>query len=174
MRKKLFINGEWIEAGGYAELFSPYSGEEIGGIPRASEEEVHVAIDTAEKAAKIISIESSKLLKDALVEVEQTVETYKFAKEESKRLSGEIIALNATKGDENRLAYTIRKPIGVVVAITPFDFPQNLVAHKVGPSIATGNIIVLKPASQTPLSAFFLTELLEQTDLPKGVFNLVM
>lgn len=124
-------------------------------------------------AAEIISLESAKPYKYALAEIERTIETYKFAAEEAKRLTGEMIPMDAAKGGANTLAYTVREPIGVVAAITPFNFPQNLVAHKVGPAIAAGNTIVLKPASQTPLSAFFLAELLDQTDLPKGAFNLV-
>lgn len=203
MKKKLYINGEWVAADSYNDLFSPYSGEKIGEIPKASAKDVLAAIDAAEqagkgsqqltayeraeileqlaglfkenkeKAAEIISLESAKPYKYAIAEVERTIETYKFAAEEAKRMTGEMIPMDAAKGGANTLAYTIRQPIGVVAAITPFNFPQNLVAHKVGPAIAVGNPIVLKPASQTPLSAFFLAEMLEQTDLPKGAFNLV-
>ncbi|QMT18189.1 aldehyde dehydrogenase family protein [Planococcus maritimus] len=203
MKKKLYLNGEWQETIDYAELFSPYSNEKIGEIPKASVADVEAAIDAAseareamaaltayeraaileqlvslfiehkEQAAKIIALESAKPLKFALGEIDRTIETYKFAAEEAKRLSGEMIPMDAAKGGSNRLAYTLREPLGVVAAITPFNFPQNLVAHKIGPAIAAGNTIVLKPASQTPLSAFFLAELLDQTDLPKGAFNLV-
>lgn len=203
MKKKLYINGQWQETKDYAELFSPYSNEKIGEIPKASVSDVEAAIEAAsdaqeamealtayeraaileqlvalfiehkEQAAKIIAQESAKPLKFALGEIERTIETYKFAAEEAKRLSGEMIPMDAAKGGSNRLAYTMREPLGVVAAITPFNFPQNLVAHKVGPAIAAGNTVVLKPASQTPLSAFFLAELLDQTDLPKGAFNLV-
>lgn len=203
MKKKLYINGQWQETKDYAELFSPYSNEKIGEIPKASVSEVEAAIEAAadaqdamaaltayeraaileqlvslfiehkEQAAKIIAQESAKPLKFALGEIDRTIETYKFAAEEAKRLSGEMIPMDAAKGGSNRLAYTMREPLGVVAAITPFNFPQNLVAHKVGPAIAAGNTVVLKPASQTPLSAFYLAELLDQTDLPKGAFNLV-
>ncbi|MFC4714298.1 aldehyde dehydrogenase family protein [Planococcus dechangensis] len=203
MKKKLYINGQWQETKDYAELFSPYSNEKISEIPKASVSEVEAAIKAAadaqeamealtayeraaileqlvslfmehkEQAAKIIAQESAKPLKFALGEIERTIETYKFAAEEAKRLSGEMIPMDAAKGGSNRLAYTMREPLGVVAAITPFNFPQNLVAHKVGPAIAAGNTVVLKPASQTPLSAFFLARLLDQTDLPKGAFNLV-
>lgn len=203
MKKKLYINGQWQETKDYAELFSPYSNEKIGEIPKASVSDVEAAIEAAadaqeamealtayeraaileqlvslfiehkEQAAKIIAQESAKPLKFALGEIDRTIETYKFAAEEAKRLSGEMIPMDAAKGGSYRLAYTMREPLGVVAAITPFNFPQNLVAHKVGPAIAAGNTVVLKPASQTPLSAFFLAELLAQTDLPKGAFNLV-
>lgn len=203
MKKNLYIGGEWKEAAEYAELFSPYSTEKIAEIPQAAKQEVEEAIEAAdrakvemaaltayqraaileqlvtsfierkEEAARIISLESAKPLKYAMAEIERTIETYKFAAEEAKRLTGEMIPMDAAKGGSGRLAYTLRQPIGVVAAITPFNFPQNLVAHKIGPAIAAGNTVVLKPASQTPLSAIFLAELLEGTDLPKGAFNLV-
>ncbi|MGO1059607.1 aldehyde dehydrogenase family protein [Planococcus sp. FY231025] len=203
MKQKLYIGGEWKETEEYSELFSPYSKDKIGDIPKAEQKDVESAVEAAaaaaeemegltafaraaileqlvslfterkEEAARIIALESAKPLKYALAEIERTIETYKFAAEEAKRLSGEMIPMDAAKGGANRLAYTLREPLGVVAAITPFNFPQNLVAHKVGPAIAAGNTVVLKPASQTPLSAFFLAELLDQTDLPKGAFNLV-
>ncbi|MEK6267552.1 MAG: aldehyde dehydrogenase family protein [Planococcus sp. (in: firmicutes)] len=203
MKKNLYIDKHWVETTDYVELFSPYSNEKIGDIPKASKEDVEHAIDAAanaseemasltayqraeileqlvllfiehrERAAKLISLESAKPLKYALGEVDRTIETYKFAAEEAKRLTGEMVPMDAAKGGSNRLAYTLREPVGVVAAITPFNFPQNLVAHKIGPAIASGNTMVLKPASQTPLSAFLLAELLDQTDLPKGAFNLV-
>ncbi|GHH98934.1 aldehyde dehydrogenase family protein [Neobacillus kokaensis] len=203
MKKKLYINGEWIAAEQYANLFSPYSEEKIAEIPQASENQVDEAINAAynareamaqltsyeraeileklvrlfhEKriqAAQIISLESSKPLKFSMAEVDRTIETYKFAAEEAKRIHGEMIPMDAAKNGANRLGYTLREPIGVVAAITPFNFPMNLVAHKVGPAIAAGNTIVLKPASQTPLSAFFLAELLEESGVPKGAFNVV-
>lgn len=203
MRKNLFINGEWIESEQYADLFAPYSEKKIAEIPQASDKQVDAAIDAAYnnrgimakltayekaeileklvvllqenrlKAAQIISMESSKPLKFSLSEVDRTVETYKFAAEEAKRIHGEMIPLDAAKNGANRLGYTLREPIGVVAAITPFNFPMNLVAHKVGPAIAAGNTIVLKPASQTPLSAYFLAELLEEAGIPKGAFNVV-
>ena len=203
MKKKLYINGEWISSEQYADLFSPYSEEIIAKIPQASENQVDAAIAAAYqsrkamakltayekaeilenvahlltenrlKAAQLIALESAKPLKFSLAEVDRTIETYKFAAEEAKRMHGEMIPLDAAKNGANKLGYTLREPIGVVAAITPFNFPMNLVAHKVGPAIASGNTIVLKPASQTPLTAYLLAELLEQAGLPKGAFNLV-
>lgn len=203
MKKKLLIDGEWVESEQYADLFSPYSEEKIAEIPQASEDQVNAAIDAAYenrevmasltayeraeileklvellkenrmKAAQIISSESAKPLKFSLGEVDRTIETYKFAAEEAKRLHGEMIPMDAAKTGANRLAYTLREPIGVVAAITPFNFPLNLVAHKVGPAIAAGNTIVLKPASQTPLASYFIAELLEEAGMPKGALNVV-
>ncbi|SFP99685.1 Acyl-CoA reductase [Psychrobacillus psychrotolerans] len=203
MKKKLYINGEWHESLLYKDLYSPYSEEKIAEIPQASNEDVESAIDAAYnnrevmasltayekadilenlvsllfenrlKAAEIISLESAKPIKFSLGEIDRTIETYKFAAEEAKRLTGEIIPMDAAKNGANRFGYTIEQPLGVIGAITPFNFPQNLVAHKVGPAIAAGNTIVLKPASQTPLSALFLAELIDQTALPKGAFNVI-
>ncbi|SDO47477.1 Acyl-CoA reductase [Paenibacillus sp. yr247] len=203
MRKHLFIGGEWVEAGEYRPLFSPYSGEQIAEIAYAGAAEVNRAIEAADRArpliaampaheraailerlaslirekmeecAQLIALEAAKPLKTARLEVERTIATYKFAAEEAKRIHGETIPMDAAPGGENRVAYTIRQSLGIVAAITPFNFPMNLVAHKVGPAIAAGNTIVLKPAGQTPLTALFLAELLQQAGLPAGVLNVV-
>ncbi|MEH7121000.1 aldehyde dehydrogenase family protein [Neobacillus vireti] len=202
-KKKLFIDGEWIETNDYSELRSPYTEEVIAEIPIATSENVEHAINAAEKAkkvmakmpaferaniletlarkleersneaAKIIALEAAKPYSTAKAEVDRTIETYKFAAEEAKRIHGETIPLDAAKGGVNRLGYTVREPIGIIGAITPFNFPMNLVAHKVGPAIAAGNTIVLKPASQTPLSSLFIAELLQEAGLPKGALNVV-
>ncbi|MFJ8066620.1 aldehyde dehydrogenase family protein [Psychrobacillus sp. NPDC096426] len=203
MNKQYYVNGEWKSSEKNAELKSPHTKEVIAHIPQATREEVEQAIEVADaskkqmaeltayeragvlehisqlfadnrqKAAEIISLEAAKPIKYALGEIDRTIETYKFAAEEAKRLTGEMIPMDAAKNGANRFGYTIEQPIGVIGAITPFNFPQNLVAHKVGPAIAAGNTIVLKPASQTPLSALFLAELIDQTALPKGAFNVI-
>ncbi|MFJ7839377.1 aldehyde dehydrogenase family protein [Lysinibacillus sphaericus] len=197
------MNGQWRKTDDYMDIYAPYSKELIGQFAKATEVDVQHAIEYAhaatakmaeltavqraqileqlsnlfaehrQEAAAIISLESAKPLKYAVAEIERTIETYKFAAEEAKRLAGELIPMDASKGGEGRFAYTLREPIGVIAAITPFNFPQNLVAHKVGPALAAGNTIVLKPATQTALSAHFLAKLLAQTDLPAGAFNLV-
>lgn len=203
MKKHLFINGEWVEAQQYSPLYSPYSEEVIAEVPAATEEETEQAIasayqarevmakmpahqranilnelarllaDRAEEAARIIALEAAKPIAMARAEVARSVETYKFAAEEAKRIHGETIPLDAAPGGEGRVAYTVREPLGVIGAITPFNFPLNLVAHKVGPAIAAGNTVVLKPATQTPLTAFFLAELLQEAGLPAGALNVV-
>ncbi|MCS1392285.1 aldehyde dehydrogenase family protein [Lysinibacillus boronitolerans] len=203
MQKHIYVNGQWEATASYTTLYAPYSKKEIAEIPQATEEDVLRAIDASydtkktvanmtafersqvleqlitlllqhkEKAAKIISLEAGKPIKYALLEVERTIETYKFAAEEAKRLVGEMIPMDAAENGKNRFGYTLEQSIGVVAAITPFNFPQNLIAHKVGPAIAAGNTIILKPASQTPLSALFLAELMDQTSLPKGAFNVI-
>lgn len=203
MKKNLFINGDWVEATEYTELRSPYSGEVIAEIPKANVEEVEVALVAAdaaretmanmplyeraiilekltsllearaEEAAELIALEAAKPISTAKVEVQRTIQTYKFAAEEAKRIHGETIPVDAAPGGDGRIAYTVREPLGVVAAITPFNFPMNLVAHKVGPAIASGNTVVLKPASQTPLTSYFIGELLVEAGLPKGALNIV-
>jgi acyl-CoA reductase-like NAD-dependent aldehyde dehydrogenase len=203
MRKNLYIDGAWVESKHYSALLSPYTQEFIADIPMATEQETNWAIESAyrargvmakmpaherasileklaklleerkDEAAEIIALEAAKPLTTAKGEVSRTIQTYKFAAEEAKRIHGETIPLDAAPGGEGRVAYTVREPIGVIGAITPFNFPMNLVAHKVGPAIAAGNTIVLKPASQTPLSAFFLAELLHEAGLPAGALNVV-
>ncbi|WP_163528739.1 aldehyde dehydrogenase family protein [Halobacillus ihumii] len=202
-RKDLFIGGKWQKAGEYTELTSPYNNEVLYKIPSASEAEVDQAIEAAdraqksmkklpihrraeileklssllksrkEEAAQLIAQEAAKPIATARGEVERTIQTYKFAAEEAKQSHGEMIPLEATPGGSNRIGYTKYEPLGVIGAITPFNFPMNLVAHKVGPAIAAGNTIVLKPASQTPLSAYFLADLLEEAGLPQGALNVV-
>lgn len=105
--------------------------------------------ERAGEAAEIITLEEAKPITTAKGEVARTIENYKFAAEEAKRIHGETLPLDAASGGENRLTYTKREPIGIIIigAITPFNFSMNLAAHKVGPAIASGNTIVLKPAS---------------------------
>ncbi|KMY48985.1 aldehyde dehydrogenase family protein [Peribacillus loiseleuriae] len=199
----LMINGEKVEPAKYAPLYSPYSGDEIAQIAMADKELTIQAItaaynargvmakmpayqraeilgkvavlltDKADEAAEIISRESAKPIMFAKAEVARTIETYKFSAEEAKRIHGETIPFDAAVGGVGRIGYTLREAIGVIGAITPFNFPMNLVAHKVGPAIAAGNTIVLKPASQTPLSALFIAGIFEEAGLPAGVLNVV-
>lgn len=201
--KQLMINGEYVEAPSYAPLYSPYSDEKIADIAMADQALTDQAIEAAynarkvignmpafqraeilenvaailseraEEAATVISNESAKPIMFARAEVSRTIETYKFAAEEAKRIHGETIPFDAASGGVDRIGYTLREPIGVVAAITPFNFPMNLVAHKVGPAIAAGNPIVLKPASQTPLSSLFIAEVFQEAGLPAGVLNVI-
>ncbi|MEC0182356.1 aldehyde dehydrogenase family protein [Paenibacillus peoriae] len=203
MKQHLFIGGKWKAAQAYTTLKSPYSGEAIAEVAEATTEDAKAAIQAAsdaraqmrampahqrsailekladlleerrDEAARIIAREASKPWKAALAEVDRTVQTYKFAAEEAKRIHGETIPLDAAPGGEGRMAYTLKEPVGVVGAITPFNFPMNLVAHKVGPALAAGNTVVLKPAEQTPLSAYLIAELLEQAGLPAGALNVI-
>ncbi|MDZ5610363.1 aldehyde dehydrogenase family protein [Bacillus pseudomycoides] len=203
MKKHLYIDGTWKEVESYKTLYAPYSEEVLAEIAQGTEKDVQKATAAAKKAVKemaelsaydrasilekvaqmmderseefaqIIAKEAAKPIRAARGEVDRTVQTYKFAAEEAKRIYGETLPLDAAPGADDRIAYTIRKPLGVIGAITPFNFPLNLVAHKVGPAIAAGNTIVLKPADQTPLSSYALVELFEEAGLPKGAFNIV-
>ena len=101
------------------------------------------------------------------------IETFTFSAEEAKRIHGETIPLDASNAGENRMGFYLRTPVGVVAAITPFNFPLNLVAHKLGPALAAGNTVVLKPAERTPLTAVRLAELLADSGLPDGVLTLL-
>ncbi|MCM3729598.1 aldehyde dehydrogenase family protein [Neobacillus cucumis] len=202
-KKHLFINGQEVRTSVYVPLHSPYSGEVIAEIAMADEQLTKEAIKSAQKAfqviakmpafersailekvvellkeradeaAKVIAMESAKPISFAKGEVARTIETYKFAAEEAKRIHGETIPFDAAPGGVGRIGYTVRKPIGVIGAITPFNFPMNLVAHKVGPAIASGNSIVLKPALQTPLSALYIADLFKEAGLPDGILNVV-
>lgn len=203
MKKHLYINGDWKSVNTYKPLYAPYSEETLAEIAQGTEEDVQEAVTSAKNAmkkmntltaydratilekvaqimderreefAEIIAKEAAKPIRAARGEVDRTVLTYKFAAEEAKRIYGETLPLDAAPGAEGRIAYTIRKPIGVLGAITPFNFPLNLVAHKVGPAIAAGNTVVLKPADQTPLSSYALVELFEEAGLPKGALNII-
>lgn len=202
-KQHLFIGGKLTESVDYKTLQAPYSGETLAEVSSASAEEAEAAIAAAvqagkamrqmpahqradilyklssmleerkEEAARIIALEAAKPITAALAEVDRTVETYRFAAEEAKRLTGETVPMDAAKGGEGRIGYTMRQPLGVIGAITPFNFPMNLVAHKVGPALAAGNTIVLKPAEQTPLSSYYIANLLQEAGLPDGALNVV-
>lgn len=134
----------------------------------------HLIEDNAEQIAHIIAAEGGKPLKDARVEAKRGASTFRWASEEAKRTAGEIIEMDADPSGENRFGWTIREPRGVIAAISPFNFPLNLVSHKVAPALAGGNAVVLKPASNTPLTALRLAELLAEAGLPDGVLQVVV
>jgi len=127
-----------------------------------------------EEITAIIASESGKAWKYAFSEVSRGVETFKFAAEEAKQIHGETIPMDASPSAENRMGFFIRMPIGVIGAISPFNFPLNLVAHKVAPAIAAGNSVILKPATATPLTALKMGELLMEAGLPDGALNIIM
>ena len=203
MKKELWINGEWVTTEAYQWLHNPYSGEQIAEIAIASSLDVDKAIQSAEdtnsimknmpafqrsqilekvsnlladkkqEAASILVQEASKPVSAALLEIERTIQTYRFAADEAKQLKGEVVPMDAAAGGVGRIGFTRREPLGVIGAISPFNFPFNLVAHKIGPAFAAGNTVVLKPASQTPLSAFFIAELFHEAGLPPGALNVI-
>src|SRR6266511_1052651 len=200
--RKLLIGGEWVETGDWLEVRSPYSGEVVGRVAKAGADEARAAIDAAEKAmaeplpahqraeilvkvagalgrrhdevARTISDEAGKPLKAARVEATRAMSTYTFAAVEARKLAGDMVPMDASQAGEGKLAFTLREPIGVVGAISPFNFPLNLVAHKIAPALAAGCAVVLKPAGQTPLSALTLAELEDEAGLPPGWLNVLV
>lgn len=126
-----------------------------------------------DKFATVMSKELGKSLKDSRAEVGRAIGVFRVAAEEAKRIGGEIVDLDWNPGAEERVGLVRRFPMGVVAGIAPFNFPLNLVAHKVAPAIASGNCIVLKPASKTPIIALMLAELIDQTDHPKGAVSIL-
>ena len=201
LERKLYVAGEWIETGDWLEVRSPYSGDVVGRVAEGGAAETKRAIDAAERAmqeplpahkraeilvrvagllgrrhgeaARLISDEAGKPLKAAKVEASRAMSTYTFAAVEARKLAGEMVPMDAAQAGEGKLAFTLRRPRGVVGAISPFNFPLNLVAHKIAPALAAGCAVVLKPASATPLSALFLAELEEEAGLPPGWLNVV-
>ena len=200
--KRLLIGGEWVDTGEWVEVRSPYSGDVVGRVARAGAAETCQAVDAAEKAmqepllahkraeilvrvaaalgrrqdevARLISDEAGKPMKTARVEAQRAMSTYTFAAVEARKLAGEMVPMDAAQAGEGKLAFTLRRPVGVVGAISPFNFPLNLVAHKLAPALAAGCAVVLKPASQTPLSALLLAELEQEAGLPPGWVNVVV
>ena len=199
--RKLLIGGEWIETGEWIEVSSPYDGALVGRVSKAGAAETRRALDAAEsamrepmpayeraaildrvaallaeradEAARTISAEAGKPLKAARVEAARAVSTYTMAAVEARRLVGDAVPMDASLAGTGKLALTLRVPIGIVAAISPFNFPLNLVAHKIAPALAAGCAVILKPASQTPLSALFLAELETEAGLPPGWLNVV-
>ena len=200
--RKLLVAGEWLETGEWVEVHSPYSGEVVSRVAKAGADETRRAIDAAEQAmleplpahkraeilvkvvagiarrhdeiARQISDEAGKPLKAARVETSRAMSTYTFAAVEARKLAGEMVPMDAAQAGEGKLAFTLRRPIGIVGAISPFNFPLNLVAHKLAPALAAGCAVVLKPASQTPLSALLLAELEDEAGLPPGWLSVVV
>ena len=185
--KRLLVGGEWVETGDWIDVRSPYSGDVVGRVPKAGADETRKAIDAAaeamrdplpahkraeilvkvagylgrrhEEAAATICAEAGKPLKTARVEASRAMSAYTMAAVQARTLAGDVVPMDASQAGEGKLAFTLRVPIGVVGAISPFNFPLNLVAHKIAPALAAGCAVVLKPATATPLSALLLAEL---------------
>lgn len=202
-KTKLWINGQWHDAEESYELASPYSGEVIANVAKASIQDVEKAIEGAQQAfqsfkkttayeraeilykvvdimrqrkeelAEILALEAGKPIAAGLAEIDRTIATYQFAAEGAKQSKGETVPMDAAPGAGDRIGWTKREPLGVISAITPFNFPFNLVAHKLGPAFAVGNTVVLKPATQTPLSAIVMAEIFREAGLPDGALQIV-
>ncbi|MFM9044736.1 MAG: aldehyde dehydrogenase family protein [Solirubrobacterales bacterium] len=202
MDYKLLVGGEWVETGEWDEVLSPYDqslvarvAQGVGGTVDAAAKAAHAAYEKADfpqyeraavldRAAELvrerrddlaetIAKEAGKPIKTATVEAERAVDTLKFSATEARKLTGETIPMAASPAGVGKLALTLRIPYGVVGAISPFNFPLNLVAHKLGPAFAAGNAVVLKPAGQTPISAIKLAEVFLDAGLPEGWLSVV-
>jgi acyl-CoA reductase-like NAD-dependent aldehyde dehydrogenase len=192
------VTGKWVSKGRPVEIRSPYDDSLVAVIHRAGPEEIEAAIvagvqafqttrrlpawkrsdvlekisrgilERREEFARTIALEAGKPIKTARAEVDRAVFTFKVASEEARRIYGEIVPLDWQAGNEGRVAEIYRVPLGVVTGITPFNFPLNLVAHKVAPALAAGDPILIRPASQTPVSALMLGELALAAGWPEG------
>ncbi len=194
---KLLAAGEWIETGRWGEVRSPYDGTVVGrvaegdtatverAIAAAHEAYLHTDFPQHERAAVLdraaelaaervsdlaltIAAEAGKPIKTATVEAERCVATLTFSAVEARKLTGGTVPMEASAAGAGKLGIMLRVPYGVVGAISPFNFPLNLVAHKLGPAIAAGNAVVLKPAGQTPISALKLAHILLDAGLPEN------
>src|SRR5690625_5035128 len=201
--KKMLLGGKWVEKEATINDYDPQDNSLITTVPKASKEDMLAAIEAAEEGAKIaanmsvherisvinraadyinekrdhyaetIAREGSKTITEAKNEVSRCINTLRVSAEEARRINGETISFDQMPGHENRVGYYYHFPIGLIAAITPFNDPLNLVAHKVGPAIASGNAIIVKPATLTPLSAILLAEAFEAAGLPKKVLSVI-
>ncbi|MCH8205839.1 MAG: aldehyde dehydrogenase family protein [Chloroflexi bacterium] len=193
---KMYLGGEWVDRDQKSPVTNPYDNSVIDTVPKAGVEDVDAAIASAvrgaevmarvpayerflmlrkaadileertEEFARTITLEEGKIIAEGRTEVGRAIQTISLSGEEAKRLYGETVPLDAAPGWTGQMGFTIRVPCGVVAAISPFNFPLNLVCHKVGPALAAGNAVIIKPASDTPLSALKLTEVLLEAGVP--------
>ena len=185
-------------------VYDPEDGSFIASVPRATCTDVEAAISRAvvsrelaramstysrtailqktseliqgrlEEFATTIAREGVKTIREARKEVFRCTQTFRFSAEEAHRLNGQTINFDQRLGSENRTGYFFREPVGIVVAITPFNDPLNLVAHKVGPALAAGNVVILKPDHATPLSALLLARTLAEAGLPRDFLQVLV
>jgi glyceraldehyde-3-phosphate dehydrogenase (NADP+) len=193
---KMFVAGKWIDKTEKIKVINPFDGSLVDTVPKADAADVEQALrgavegaavmralpayqryeilsraarlmrERTEDLARTISLEEGKPLKESRGETARAIETIELSAEEAKRLFGEVLPLDAASQGVGKLGFTLRVPCGVIVAITPFNFPLNLPCHKVGPALAAGNAVILKPASDTPLAALKLVEILLEAGLP--------
>jgi acyl-CoA reductase-like NAD-dependent aldehyde dehydrogenase len=193
---RMYVAGEWVEKKETIAVENPYDRSVVDTVPRADRADVERALQSAVRGARAmarlsgydryqilrkaadlmvarqedlgrtISLEEGKILAEGRLEASRAVETILGSAEEAKRIHGETVPVDGAPGGAGRVAFTLRVPCGVVVAISPFNFPLNLVCHKVGPALAGGNAVIVKPATDTPLSALKLTEILLEAGVP--------
>ncbi len=203
MARKLYINGEWVDTGRTFKVFNPYDRSVVDEVCLADDKTIEKAVaasvegfktmsamSSAERIAlfgkavdllvirkddlaRMICLEGGKCNNDARGEAERTILTFTFAKEEAGRIYGEYIPLDLNAASKGRFGITRRFPIGPILGISPFNFPLNLVSHKVAPALACGCSIVLKPASFTPITSLILAEIIDEAGFPPGAFNVL-
>ncbi|MER3473740.1 MAG: aldehyde dehydrogenase [Armatimonadota bacterium] len=197
----LWLDGRWHETDRWLEVRSPYDGSLVGMVSAGGAQQVQEAVESAQRAmakplpeyqraeilnraahlieqrredfARTIALEAGKPIRTARIEVLRAVATLTFSAIEARTLAGEVVPMSGAAAGTGKIAFTMREPVGVVGAITPFNFPLNLVCHKVGPAIAAGCAVVLKPASATPITALKLAEVLMEADLPRSWLNVI-
>lgn len=201
--RKMFLAGEWVDGSEWIDVIDPQDGTLVDRVPAATKEEMEACIEAAKEGAKLaarmpayermqmigkaadymesngeryartIAKESSKTIREARKEVGRAVETLRLSAEEARRITGETIPFDQSPGGIGKVGYYRRFPLGIIGAITPFNDPLNLVAHKVGPAIAAGNAIIVKPATVTPLSALLLAEAFSHAGLPEKILSVI-
>jgi glyceraldehyde-3-phosphate dehydrogenase (NADP+) len=199
----MFIGGRPVGSESTVEVRNPFDGSLVGLVPEATNEQLDEALSVAERGAelmaavprvdrsailartsglieeradglaKLISLESGKTLREATGEVRRAVETFRVASEEARSLSGEVVPFDGAPTGTDHFGFFLRVPLGIVVAITPFNFPLNLAAHKLAPALAAGNSVVFKPASATPLIGLALGEILYESGLPSEALSVI-
>ncbi|WP_210610375.1 aldehyde dehydrogenase family protein [Priestia flexa] len=197
----LYVDGEWIKTKKEMDVLDKYTQEPAARIAVAEKHHVNQAVQGAKKAletsfspyaryevlmkvaellvarkeefAQILAMEVGKPIRESRGEVERAAQTLQLSAEEAKRIHGDGVPVESAAGSENRMAFTVRVPVGVIAAITPFNVPLNLVCHKIGPALAAGNTVVLKPAEVTPICALKLAALFEEAGLPTGRLQVV-
>ncbi len=193
---RMFIGGDWVDKDEKVPVVNPFDGTQIDTVPKGDTSDVDAAITSAvrgaevmakmsgfdryqillktanlleerrEEHARIITLEEGKVIAEGRGEVDRAIQVITGSAEEAKRIHGVTVPLDGAPGWTGQFGFTMRVPCGVVAAIGPFNFPLNLLAHKVGPALAAGNSVVIKPASDTPLSALKLVKVLLDAGLP--------
>jgi acyl-CoA reductase-like NAD-dependent aldehyde dehydrogenase len=201
---RTLVGGKWKEGRELLEVTNKYTGEAIGSVPVTDKQTFVEAVQSAregfglvsgmpayersmilqrtserieekkDEITRLIAMEAGKAWKHAKAEVERSVQTFKFASEQAKSIHGETVPMDAAVGGEKRVGFYLRFPVGIVGAISPFNFPLNLVAHKVAPAIAAGCSVILKPASTTPLTSLKLGEIMMEAGLPNGALSVIV
>ena len=199
----MFIGGEWVRTGALRTIHLPYDGTPVGEVYEADAATLERAVSAAQTGAAamarltqyeraellermrrllerdaaefalLVCYETGKPIREARIEVERGQQTLLASADAARHLRGEVIPMEAAPIGKGRWAMTVREPLGVIGAITPFNFPLNLALHKIGPALAAGNSVVHKPSGNTPLSALRLARLIQEAGAPAGAYNVI-